>query len=206
MENPNSNTNSKIDLQNVKVFNTQVDYIIFFASIILPFINETAIVLTKSGLSIFHNLYKSCIPDEIIEVLPASCKKNTNIVCSQSDTFRRLFIDAIAYLGIILNIGRNTLRYGYITGVVNGFVLIICSIVFPNLYLAEIIRKLKEIFNIDKPIMSIVIGIICIIILIFATKFLQNMSSNIFKNYKIDEINEPIVSNKIEQEIISYLE
>ena len=79
MENPNSNTNSntnsKVDLQNVKVFNTQVDYIIFFASIILPFINETAIVLTKSGLSIFHNLYKSCITDEIMEVLPTSCKK-----------------------------------------------------------------------------------------------------------------------------------
>ena len=89
---------------------------------------------------------------------------------------------------------------------VNGFVLIICSIVFPNLYLAKIIRKLEQILNIENPIMSIFIGITCIIILIFATKFLQNMSSNIFKNYKIDEINEPIVSNKIEQEIISYLE
>jgi hypothetical protein len=203
--NTNTDNDYIIDLHTVKIGNTSMDTIIFFASILLPFINETAIVLTKSKLPIFHNLYKSCIPDEIIEVLPELCKKNKDVMCSPYDTFRRLFIDAIAYLGIILNIGRSTLKYGYVTGVVNGFVLIICSIVFPNLYLGEIIQNIKQILHIEKPIMSILVGVICIIILIFVTKFLQDLSSQLFHHYRIDKINEPVVKNKLEQKIINYL-
>ena len=58
----NSNT---VDLHNVTILGSSADNIIFFASILLPFINETAIVLTKSKLPLFHNFYKSCIPDEV---------------------------------------------------------------------------------------------------------------------------------------------
>jgi hypothetical protein len=198
----NSNT---VDLHNVTILGTSTDNIIFFASILLPFINETAIVLTKSKLQLFHNFYKSCVPDEVVEFLPESCKKNKDIICSPYDTFRRLFIDAIAYLGIILNIGRSTIKYGYVTGVVNGFVLIICSIVFPNLYLGNIIHKIKQFLHIDSSVISILVGLVCIIILIFVTKFLQDLSRQMFQNYRIDKINEPIVKNKIEQKIIDYL-
>ncbi len=198
-------SSNTVDLHNVTLFGTSADNIIFFASILLPFINETAIVLTKSKLPMFHNFYKSCIPDEVVDFLPESCKKNKDIICSPYDTFRRLFIDAIAYLGIILNIGRSTIKYGYVTGVVNGFVLIICSIVFPNLYLGHIIHKLKQFLHIDSSVMSILIGLVCIIILIFATKFLQDLSTEMFQHYRIDKINEPIVKNKIEQKIIDYL-
>ena len=165
----------------------------------MPFINETAIVLTKSKLPLFHNFYKLCIPDEVIDFLPESCKKNKDIICSPYDTFRRLFIDAIAYLGIILNIGRSTIKYGYVTGVVNGFVLIICSIVFPNLYLGQIIHKIKHFLHIETSAMSIIVGIVCIIILIFVTKFLQDLSTQLLQNYRIDKINEPVVKNEIEQ-------
>ena len=205
--NSNSNTNSKtstILLDNVDLLHIPVDYIIFFASIILPFINETSIVLTKSGLPLFKHFYKTCIPDELIEMLPSSCKKNMNVVCSSSETFRRLFIDAIAYLGIILNIGRSTIKYGYVTGVVNGFVLIICSIVFPNLYLGQIIHNIKGILHIETPFMSIAIGLVCIILLMFITKYLQDLSTYLFKNYRIDEVNEPEVKNKSEQDILSF--
>ena len=201
-----SDDNSKtVYLHNMTIFGTSADTVIFFASILLPFINETAIVLTKSKLTLFHNFYKLCIPDEVIEFLPESCKKNKDIICSPYDTFRRLFIDAIAYLGIILNIGRSTIKYGYVTGVVNGFVLIICSIVFPNLYLGQIIHKIKHFLHIETSAMSIIVGIVCIIILIFVTKFLQDLSTQLFQNYRIDKINEPVVKNKIEQKIINYL-
>ena len=198
----NSNT---VDLHNVTILGSSADNIIFFASILLPFINETAIVLTKSKLPLFHNFYKSCIPDEVINFLPESCKKNKDIVCSSYDTFRRLFIDAIAYLGIILNIGRSTIKYGYVTGVVNGFVLIICSIVFPNLYLGHIIDNIKQFLRVESSAMSIIVGIVCIIILIFATKYLQDLSTQMFQHYRIDKINEPIVKNKVEQKIINFL-
>ena len=117
-------------------------------------------------------------------MLSERCKANKHIHCSNSDTFRRLFIDALAYLGIILNIGRNTIKHGYVTGVVNGFVLVVCSIVFPNLYLSKIIKTLKHIFHVNNPIMNIIIGLICIIILIFA-KYCTLLSFNkVFKLFK----------------------
>jgi hypothetical protein len=211
MNNANNSNNSNksndtVDLHNVKFLNIEVDYIIFFASIILPFVNEIAITLTKSGLPMFHNLYRVCVHNDIFTVMTETCKQNKKIQCTNIETFRGLFIDALAYLGIILNIGRNTLKYGYITGVVSGFVLILCSIVFTNLYLGQIIHKLKDILDVKTPFMNIVIGLICIIILVFATSFLQNISSKLFQHYKIDKINEPVLKNKTEEKILQFLE
>ena len=90
------------------------------------------------------------------------------------------------------------------TGVVNGFVLILCSIVFPNLYLGQIIQKIKEVLGISTPFMSVAIGIVCIIILIFITKLLQDVSTYLFRNYRIDEVNEPVVKNKTEEKVLSF--
>ena len=50
----NKTTPTKI----VNLTNTKVDNLIFYASILLPFINETAIVLTNSEIFLFNNLYK----------------------------------------------------------------------------------------------------------------------------------------------------
>ena len=195
-----------MNLHDVSILGYSSDTIIFFASIILPFINEIAIILTKSGLPMFHNLYKICVHNDVFVLLSETCKKNKHIHCSDIDTFRRLFIDALAYLGIILNIGRNTIKYGYVTGVVNGFVLVIFSIIIPNLYLSQIIHNLKHFFHVNNPIINIIIGLICVIVLIFATKFFQDLSRKMFQKYQIDKINEPVLKNKTEQEIINYLQ
>ena len=204
----NTNTEPKepTDLHNVTILGQSVDDIIFFASIILPFINGIAIILTKSGYSIFHNLYKICIHKDVFTLLSETCKKNKDIHCSHSETLRVILIDALTYLGIILNIGRNTIKYGYVTGVINSFVLVIFSVMFQNLYLGPIIHKLKEFFNFNNPILNIIIGLLCVIVLIIVTKISQDFSTKIFKNYRIDKINEPVIENKIEQEIINYLE
>ena len=202
----NSNTTKPMNLHDVSILGYSSDTIIFFASIILPFINEIAIILTKSGLPMFHNLYKICVHNDVFVLLSETCKKNKHIHCSDIDTFRRLFIDALAYLGIILNIGRNTIKYGYVTGVVNGFVLVIFSIIIPNLYLSQIIHNLKHFFHVNNPIINIIIGLICVIVLIFATKFFQDLSRKMFQKYQIDKINEPVLKNKTEQEIINYLQ
>lgn len=201
-----NNSKGPIELHNVSILGVPIDTIILFASIILPFINETAIVLRKSGLHMFQNLYKTCIHNEILLLLSESCKKNNKIHCTTKDKIQGLFIDSLAYLGILLNIGRNTIKYGYVTGVVNGFVLVICSIIFPNLYLGHIIHKLKDILNISNPIMNIILGLFCIIVLIFITKFLQDLSSTMFQHYRIDKINEPVLQNKTEEKIIKFLE
>jgi len=205
MDNTNK-SNKTVELHDVKFLNMDVDYIIFFASIILPFANETAITLTKSGLPMFHNLYRVCVHNDIFTLMSEACKKNKKLHCTNGETFRSIFIDAIAYLGIILNIGRNTIKYGYITGVVSGFVLILCSIVFTNLYLGQIIHKIKDILHVNTPFMNILIGLICIIILVFVTSVLQHISSKLFQNYRIDKINEPILENKTEEKILEYLE
>lgn len=198
--------NETIELHDVSILGMPVDTVILFASIILPFINEIAIVLRKSGLTMFQNLYKSCIHGEILLLLSDSCKENKKIHCTLKDRLEGLFIDSLAYLGILLNISRNTIKYGYVTGVVNGFVLVICSIIFPNLYLSKIIHIFKNILNINNPIMNIIIGLVCIIILIFITKFLQDLSSKMFHHYRIDKINEPDIKNKTEEKIIKFLE
>jgi len=204
------NTNTKptkpTDLHNVTILGQSANNIIFFASIILPFINGIAIILTKSGYSIFHNLYKICIHNDVFRLLSETCRKNKDIHCSHSQTFRVILIDALTYLGIILNIGRNTIKYGYVTGVINSFILVIFSVIFQNLYLSKVIHILKNILNINKPIINIIIGLLCIIVLIFVTKTSQDFSSKLFENYKIDKINEPVITNKTKQEIIDYLE
>ena len=73
------------------------------------------------------------------------------------------------------------------------------------MYLGQIIHKIKHFLHIETSAMSIIVGIVCIIILIFVTKFLQDLSTQLFQNYRIDKINEPVVKNKIEQKIINYL-
>ena len=203
--NNTNNSNDTVDLHTVKILNMEVDYIIFFVSIILPFVNEIAIILSKSGILMFHNLYRSCIHNDNFTIMSEACKNNKKIHCSTGETFRSLFIDILSYLGIILNISRTTLQYGYITGVVSGFVLILCSIVFTNLYLGQIINKIKDILNVNTPFMNIIIGLICIIILIFFTNFLQNVASNLFKHYRIDKINEPVLKNETEEKILKFL-
>jgi len=204
--NSNIKLTDSVNLHNVTILGQSADNIIFFASIILPFISGIAIILTKSGYSVFHNLYKICIHNDVFTLLSETCKKNKDIHCSHSQTLRVILIDALTYLGIILNIGRNTIKYGYVTGVVNSFVLVFFSVIFQNLYLSKVIHIFKNILNINNPIINIIIGLLCIIVLIFVTKMLQDVASKMFENYRIDKINEPVVKNKTEQEIINYLE
>jgi hypothetical protein len=54
--------------------------------------------------------------------------------------------------------------------------------------------------------MNIILGLFCIIVLIFITKFLQDLSSTMFQHYRIDKINEPVLQNKTEEKIIKFLE
>jgi len=199
-------TREPIDLHSKTVLGEPIDNIIFFLSLVLPFINEIAIVLRKSGLPMFHNLYKTCVHSEILLLLSESCKKNKKIHCTTKDTIQGLLIDALAYLGILLNISRNTIKYGYITGVINGFILIIFSIIIPNLYLAHIIHNTKQFLNTESAIITIIIGIMCIALLIIITKIIQELISEKFKNYRIDIKNEPVIKNKTQQEIINYLD
>lgn len=172
--------------------NVLVDDIILALSIILPFANEMSIVLTNSGLPIFKNLYKICIHDDLVVQLPKSLQSEKTIVCSQTESLRRILIDCVAYLGITLNIARSTLQFGYVTGVVCGFLIIFFSMIIPTLFLSKIqhicIERLH--IGIEKPFMRIFIGLLLIIGLIILANVTIDFTQKQLKDIKIDPINE----------------
>jgi hypothetical protein len=159
--------------------------IISILCVILPFANETALVLTKSGLPMFQGLYSSCFDETILGDLqvPSSLKKK---FCTKKDYRNKIIIDLIAYLGIILFIGKNTLLYGYVTGVATGMVLIFCSIMLPSMFLGAAIHKITHLFHTRNPYFFILVGVILITGLVFLTTILEAVAQYLTKSIKID--------------------
>lgn len=157
--------------------------------VLLPFSNETAIVLTSSGLPLFHQLYSHCLEESVLGDInvPIEVKKK---ICRKKDYRNKIIIDLIAYLGIILFIGKNTLMYGYVTGVATGMVLIFCSIMLPNMFLGKAIHKVTQMFHIRNPYLFILVGVTLISALILLTVLLEAVTQNITKSIKIDPIAE----------------
>ena len=172
----------------------QPSNIIDILSVILPFANETAIVLTHSKLPLFNGLYSSCF-DETILGNAFVTKDLRKKICTTQDYINKIIIDLIAYLGIILFIGKNTLLYGYVTGVANGMVLIFCSIMLPNMFLGNTLTKIIKIFNINNPYLYILIGVSLIICLIILTLILEIIVRNLTKSITIDPIAEKCTEN-----------
>ncbi len=161
---------------------------IYYLSIILPFVNEMAIVLTHSKMPLFSNIYRTCIPHDIVSDI--RYRAILDKVCSRRDFRNKIFIDMLAYLGIILFIGKNTLEYGYITGVANGITLIFCSVILPNLFLGMAIHKITKILDIKSPFLYIVVGIGLIILLMIFTAFMESTVQTLTKSIKIDPLAE----------------
>lgn len=146
--------------------------IIHVLSIVLPFANETAIVLTNS--KIVPRLY---VP---------SCPPPT----SSRESVRKLVIDLIAYLGIMLFIGKNTLQFGYATGVTNGLLLIFLSIIIPNLYLHHSINIVQKYLRVTNMYMKAMIGMGLIVVLMLITNFLESKVQAVTSGITIDPVNE----------------
>jgi hypothetical protein len=168
---------------------TTISQIISILCLVLPFANETAIVLTHSGLPFFRGLYSSCFDETLLGDIkvPFELKKK---ICRKKDYRHKIIIDLIAYLGIILFIGKNTLMYGYATGVATGLVLIFCSIMLPSMFLGLTIHKITKMFHIHNPYLFILVGLSLIIGLIILTHVLEGITQNITKSIKIDPIAE----------------
>jgi len=156
---------------------------------VLPFANETAIVLTSSKLPMFDNFYSSCFDETILGDLTVP-KELQKKVCKPGDYYRKIAVDLVAYFGIILFIGKNTLLYGYATGVATGMVLIFCSIMLPSLFLGKSIHWVTNFLKIKHPYLYIVVGIFLIVMLIVLTHVLESITQNITKSIKIDPVSE----------------
>lgn len=146
-------------------------------SIVLPFANEIAIVLTQSKLPLFSNLYRHCFHSGVHK-------------CTRQDYINKVVIDLIAFLGILLFICKNAINYGYVTGVATGMVLIFCSIIFPTLFLGIMTKQATTFLGIKSPYLYIFVGMAIIIGLMFATNFLESIVQKLTYHFnRID--NEP---------------
>lgn len=159
-----------------------ISIIIDILSYVLPFINEIANTLTSSNIPIFKGLYKHCIDKYL---LPSNIIKTISKekICSNRDIISKLLIDILGLLGIIINIAKNAIQYGYLTSILNGIIIVILSFVIPNLYLQRIIVKIKKRYKLKQRYMSIVIGMGFIIagigVMFGCEKLIQKFTSDI---------------------------
>jgi hypothetical protein len=149
--------NYKIFYDVVYIYIMNLDSIIHVLSIVLPFINEIANILTSSGLSIFKNLYKQCIDPYLLDSVLIDMISNKKL-CRGRDVFSKIMFDLLSLLGIILMIGKNSIKYGYLTGIATGLVIIFLGFITPNLILHRSIHAIMHFFKFKSPYMSIIIG------------------------------------------------
>lgn len=161
--------------------------IIHYLSIILPFSNEIAIVFTESGYPQFKNLYKSCFDSSLLGKHESQLKRMLkDKLCTKKDYIHKILIDLLAYLGIMLLIGKNTLQYGYATGVVSGIVIIFYSIILPNMFLGFTTHKIINLLHFHTPAAHIIVGLSLIVLLIYMTQITELFVQKYTKNIKFD--------------------
>jgi len=154
---------------------------------VLPFANGVAIVLTESGIPAFRTLYASCVDETIMGNLPI-CNYMKKKICRTYDYRNNFLIDFIVYLGIILCICKNTLKYGYATAVARGMVLIVYSVMLPNMFLSLATHKISNFFRIHNPYLFILVGMALIVLLIGLNVYSENIAQKLTRNIKIDPL------------------
>ena len=169
---------------------TYISIIIDILSYVLPFVNEVANILTYSNIKIFKNLYRHCIDKYLIpHNIIKSISKNK--LCNDWDTVSKILIDMIALFGIIINIAKNAIQFGYLTSILNGFIVIFISFVIPNLYLYRFIHFIKKYFKLKYKYSYILIGFFIILltigIMIGCEKLIQKYISNIIIDPELEK-------------------
>ena len=159
--------------------------IIHYASLILPFATETSIILTESKLPLFEGFYRECIHKELLKSNKIRLLLK-NETCDIRDDKIKIIIDLIAYLGIMLFICKNTINYGYVTGVCAGVAMIFCSMILTNMYLGKIVKYFTKLLKIDNPYLFICIGILVIIGFVIFTNILEKIIQQLTKSITID--------------------
>lgn len=168
---------------------------IHYASLLLPFANEAAIILTESKLPLFNGFYRECVNAELLESnkIKLILKHKT---CDFKDDKIKMFVDFIAYIGIMLFICKNTLHYGYVTGVCGGVVMVVCSMMLTTMYLGKIVKYFTKIFNVVNPYLFILIGMFVVSGFILLTNFLEMITQQLTKGIYIDPEQEDKIEKK----------
>lgn len=164
---------------------THISIVIEVLSYILPYTNELANILTASGIKVFENVYKNCIDKYLV---PQNVLKSisTKHICNQRDVVTKLFVNLIAFVGIIIYISKNAIQYGYLTGILNGIIIILFSFILPNLYMFRTIRYIKKIMKFNTKYSTILIGLSIVGILVALTILFEYIIYTYAAHIKID--------------------
>jgi len=162
-----------------------ISSIIHWSSIVLPYSNNIAITLTESGMPLYKSLYRNCInffaiKDEAIR------KKVDGQICTSKDHYHKIFFDTIAYFGIMLNICKNAIQYGYVTGIFSGLNLVFWSMLITNMFLGSTIHHIIHVLQFTSPIMYLIVGIFCIAALVAITHYTELWIQHFTKPITID--------------------
>ena len=149
-----------------------ISSIIHWSSIVLPYANNVAITLTESGIPLYKSLYRNCIDFFAIKE-EAIRKKVEEQICTSKDHYHKIFFDTIAYLGIMLNICKNAIQQGYVTGIFSGLNLVFWSMLITNMFLGSAIHHITRAFQFTSPIMYLMVGIFCIAVLVVITYYTE---------------------------------
>lgn len=169
--------------------------LIHWGSIVLPYSNNVAITLTESGMPLYKSLYRNCIDffaikDEAIR------KKVDGQICTSRDHYHKILFDTIAYFGIMLNICKNAIQHGYVTGIFSGLNLVFWSMLITNMYLGPAINHITQALQLSSPILFIMVGIFCIAFLVAITHYTEIWIQRVTRPITIDPGVEECTKNK----------
>jgi hypothetical protein len=171
-----------------------VHELITYLSFFLPLVHEIAITLTHSKLPLFDGLYRSCLEDSFLEYGKRAAIKQH--ICSTQDYLQKLAIDLIAYVGLMLFIGKNTLRHGYVTGVATGLVLIFVANILPTMFLGIAIERIVHAMGLTSPYAYILVGLGLITLLIVTLGVLEKWTQELTKGIRIDPVDEQNIKRR----------
>jgi hypothetical protein len=159
--------------------------IIHWLSIVLPYSNNVAITLTESGMPLYKSLYRNCI--DFFAIQDESIRKKVDgQICTSKDHYHKIFFDTIAYLGIMLNICKNAIQHGYVTGIFSGLNLVFWSMLITDMFLGSTIHRITHALQLTSPIMYLMVGIFCIAVLVAITHYTEVWIQHYTKPITID--------------------
>ena len=172
-----------------------ISSIIHWCSILLPYSNNIAITLTESGMPLYKSLYRNCIDffaikDEAIR------KKVDGQICTSKDHYHKIFFDTVAYFGIMLDICKNAIQHGYITGIFSGLNLVFWSMLITNMFLGSTIHHITHALHLTSPIMYLMVGVFCIAALVAITHYTEVWIQHYTRQITIDPVAEECSNKK----------
>ena len=156
--------------------------IIHYASLILPFAHEIAIIPKSSKLPFFDGFYRDCIEADTIR----EKKLFKNKTCTIKDKTTEIIVDLIAYTGILMLVSKNALTYGYVTGISTGLIMLFCSVTLARMYLGQIVSAINDFIGFKNPYILLIVSIFVVCMYITLARILEMFAQKLTKNITID--------------------